>query len=106
MTALLEYFGECTIRVTVLLEYQSHIFYYVVAICFITYQCLILFFFPLVGALSYAYSTFTAILNSLLFAVCVILAEIELLIFKLRKINWVIFTKVGLSFISLLFLTF
>ena len=72
MTFLLEHFGECTIRVTVLLEYLDHAFLYVVAFCFITHWSYILFFFPLLGAFSYAYSTLTTIFN---FVVCMVFAK-------------------------------
>ena len=59
--------------------------------------------FSFARALSYAYSTFTAIFNSFLLAYCVILAEtVDLL--GICKIDCTIFTKNGLSIISLLLL--
>ena len=73
-------------------------FLYVASFCFIAHWSLILFFFPLVRALLYAYSTSTAIFNSFLFAVCVIL--VETLDFKLQKINCTFFTKASYLYFS------
>ena len=64
---LLEYFSDCTIRMTVLLEYLDHAFLYVVAICFITHW----YFFGRGSFLCLVHLHRT----SFLFVVCVMLVE-------------------------------
>jgi len=90
MTLLLVYFGECTIRVIVLLEYLDHAFSIYGGLLF--YNSFFIFF---------DMGSFLCLVhlhNSFLQAVCVILAET----LDFFKINCTIFTKVELSFITLL----
>jgi len=100
VTLLLEYFGECTIRVTVLLEYlsQSHIFYMWGYLLF--YNSLIFNSFLLsfckgsLLCLVHLHSNFQLIPPR---SSCDIGINFDFF-FKLWKINQVVITKVGLSF--------
>jgi len=98
VTLLLEYLGECDCFIRVP---RSRIFIGG-SLLFIAHQFFILFF-HLVRAIYDAHSTFTAIFNSLLQAICEILPEtLDFLIMQNRSCD---FTKVGLSFIPLLSFT-
>ena len=95
MTLFLEYFGECTIRVTVLLEYLNHTFS--ICGCHLFYNSLIfhpiLFYFGK-GSLVHFHGNF----QLFLLAVCVILVEtLDFLIMQNRSCNW---DKLHISVVS------
>ena len=101
MTLLLEFFYECTIRVTVLLEYLDRLFS--ICSCHLFYNSLVFNCF----VLSFGRGSLPCIVhlhsNFQLIPLCILYDTggnyIDF------KIDRAIFTKVGLSFISLLSLT-
>ena len=97
MTLLLEYFGKWIIGITILLEYLDLTFS--ICGCLLFYNSLV--FNPIL--LSFDKSSFLCLVhlysNFQLIPPCSLAKTLDF--FQLHKIDCAIFTKVGLSFISL-----